>query len=297
MLLLTYLLMSLTVLSQKAASFILVNRKTNLPIPFATVKLLHTKSGSYSDEKGIFNLVCNATDTLLITSVEFVPFTVALSNIANDTVFLEPRIRQLDPVMAKHKKLIGKIEFGIKGIRDLSWGASGMGEEFAQLFLLPADTSTVFKLKRVSIPSKGFNPTSPAVLHVYSVNANTGLPGEELLQNRYFITKQNFKNKNFIIDLDAENLFIHEKNIFVSCEFLGSTESKITKSGFPTTVYMTYSMPEVFTFSRSLLQPRYSWFPFKTSQGGKGSLIPANTMFSIEVEQYKLETKTREKAY
>lgn len=104
---------------------------------------------------------------------------------------------------------------------------------------------------------------------------------------KYLITSKNFKRKKVIVDIDRENLFINEKSIFVSFEWLGRTVTKIKTSGIPTLVHMTYSVPQVFTYSRNLAQSQYHWFPFKYSSVGKENVKPTNTIFSIEVEQYK----------
>ena len=286
--LLFFLFFTQSISAQELISVTLVSRKTNQPIPFATVKLLNTISGTYSDENGKFSLLMNRTDTLLISSVGYIPLKVVSSAKSGRTIFLEPYIHLLEQVSVTQRKLTGTKTLGIKGNVDVNWGASGSGEEFAQLINLPQDGGDVLKIRKVIIPSGGFNSTTPAVLHIYSVNEDTGLPGNELLENQYLITEKNFRRKQIIIDLTQEDFFTNEKRIFVSCEFLGSTKTTVKRSGLGTSIFMTFSKPQSYTFSRTLTHANYDWFSRQHfNSKGKEYVNALNTMYLIEVEQYK----------
>src|SRR5688500_9375766 len=56
--------------AQVAKSFYLLNQKDSSKVPYATIKVLHTTGGTFSDEHGKFEVPVTA-DTLLISSIGF----------------------------------------------------------------------------------------------------------------------------------------------------------------------------------------------------------------------------------
>jgi hypothetical protein len=275
-------------ISQQSVEVLLLNSKSLEPVSFATVKVLNTKVGTYSDENGKFSVAYYTDDILSINCVGFIKKETTLKGTAPDTVLLDPYFIELEQSSVGQKKLAGKRRLGISKVkRDVTWSPSGLGEEFAQLISFPFNGNQIFKVKRVVISAKNFNPTTPVVLHIYKLNEKSRLPGEELLQNRHLITSKNFKRRKLVIDLENENLLITDKSIFVSCEFLGSTDAKIQRSTPPPAIYMTFSAKEAFTFVRTLAQRQYQWFTFRYSENRKEDIKATNTIFSVEVEEYK----------
>lgn len=170
-------------LSQENINVVLVNSKNLEPIPFATIKILNTKSGTYSDENGKFSMQANAKDTVLISSIGFTTKKTLVGTSLIDTIFLDPYMQELDAVTIGQRKFLRNFVLGITRAKvDLSWGPSGLGEEFAQLINIPLEGNEIFKIKKVILHAKYFNPTTPVVLHVYSVNTDNGLPDKDLLQ-------------------------------------------------------------------------------------------------------------------
>lgn len=268
--------------SQALCKAVLFDSITKQPVPFATLKVLNKQEGTYSDSEGRFELSLNMADTVLITSIGYITKRTLLNNA--DTIFLQPFVKELPTVTTRNRKSTGIEIYGIRNTTtDLSWSASGRGEEFAQRIELPSENeTTAYKLKRVFLKARHFNDDVPVLLHVYSVG-NNGLPDKELLQNKYLITKKNFKGNYITINLEQENLLLFDKNIFISFEWLGKTSS--TSSSKKTVLEMTKSMEDVLTYSRTLVHPNFSWFPLLSVKNGKKEAV--NTQFSVEVEKFE----------
>src|SRR5687768_1299739 len=203
--------------AQEMVNVVLVNSKTLEPVPFASIFIFNIKHGNYSDENGRCTLPVNALDTVFISSIGFKSKKLVIHSTAIDSIFIDPYVNQLLPVTVSRRISIDTTTFGIMQAKvDLRWGPSGGGgEEYAQLINIPADGDVIVKFKKIILHAEYFNPATPVLLHIYSVNEVSGLPDKDLLQTKYIITARNFIRRKVIVDLDAENLYLTEKKIFV----------------------------------------------------------------------------------
>lgn len=264
---------------------ILLNSIDGSKIPFATVKLLNSNTGTFSNESGEFEVAGNLYDSLRITSIGYSPKIIIIKTFLSDTILMNPSTVALPNILVKKRILLSNETVGVINEKsDFLWGPSGFGEEFAQKITVEKKhEQEQFKLLKVILLAKKFSPKYPVILHIYSKDDITGLPGMELLQSTYFISNKNFKHNKIIIDLSQENLFISETEFFIGFEWLGKT-SENNNSGTGTLLQMTSTIKDSFTFSRTLAHKTYYWFPAPSLPNKTG---PANTMFSIEIERYK----------
>lgn len=270
--------------SQDLKKIFLLNKKDSSAIAFATIKILNTDLGTFSDEKGAFEIP-QKTDSLLISSIGYKEQRLCLSSHANDIIYLEPLVVDLAEIIVKKRSSIGKAYLGInQGNFDFLWGPSGNGEEFAQKISIIRNDQESIKLLKVVLLAKNFNNEYPVVLHIYQEDSLTHLPGKEILTNTYLIKKQHFKGNKIVIDLSSENIFIDEKAIFVGFQWLSKSLSsnKTKKSG--TLLYMTRNISEELTYYRRLSAKGYYWIP---ALRVPDPIKPSNTMFSIEIEKFK----------
>ena len=274
-------LLFLTGLAGQSQTFLkasLFDKISIQPVSFATIKVLNRPFGSFSDDKGKFEVEAFTTDTLLITSIGFVTKKVAAFPL--DTIFLTPVFRELPPVVISKHKIVSNLTLGINAKTDFQWGPSGFGEEFAQKISLNLKDNEYCKLKKVTLSVKRFSSETPVLLHVYSVHPSTGLPFKELLAKKHLILKDNFRNGKVIVDISSEDIPINEQSIFVSFEWLGYGKGSRIKPNSKTVLNMTNSLGESFTYSRNLVSSFFNWFP-----APKVNDKTTNTIFQIEIEK------------
>lgn len=265
--------------SQSSKKAFLLDRATKQPIPFATIKVLHQPFGTFSNDKGNFEVQAFPTDTLLISSIGFISKKVTG---IPDTIFLEPIVKLLPPVFISQKNVISTHTVGIKAKADFQWGPSGYGEEFAQKINLNLSDNEYCQVKKVILSVKRFSPETPVLLHIYAVDTLTGLPLDELLSKQYFISKEHFRKERITIDISSEKLFVNDSSLFVSFEWLGYGETGRTRSHSSTIINMTNDVSEILTYSRTLRYPSFHWY-HAPSINGKVT----NTIFQIEVDKLK----------
>lgn len=279
-----FILVSSISFSQDLKKIYLLNKKDSSEIAFATIKILNTDLGTFSNENGEFEIP-KKTDSLLISCIGYKEQRLSLSNLKDDIIYLEPLFVELPDIIVKKRNSIGKDILGInKGNFDFLWGPSGSGEEFAQKISLSQNDQEIIKLLKVILLAKNFNNEYPVVLHIYEEDKLTHLPGKEILTNTYVIKKQNFKGNKIVIDLSSENILLDQKIIFVSFQWLSNnlSSNKTKKSG--TLLYMTRNISEELTYFRRLSTKEYYWIP---APRVPDRTKPSNTMFSIEIERYK----------
>src|SRR5258706_9100529 len=83
----------------------ILDQKTNSPIPYATVKILHTPKGVIASNKGEFELNIDAADSVLFSCVGYYQKILVGEEIRTE-IFMEPKIKMLEDVIVKDKKWI-----------------------------------------------------------------------------------------------------------------------------------------------------------------------------------------------
>lgn len=256
----------------------LLDKTNNQGIPFATIKVLHKPYGTYTNEKGIFTIAALPSDTLLITCTGFEVKQITASG--SDTFYLNPVAKELMPVVVHLKKIISTETLGISAKKSFRWGPSGAGEEFAQKIDLMTKDNEYVQIMRVILSATQFSSDKPVLLHIYSVHPVTGMPDKELLSKNYVIQKNNFKRRQIIVNLEAETVYVDEKEIFIAFEWLGYGKNMARMHSVSTMLNMTNEVAEPLTYSRTLAHSSYDWFPLYKTNGEIN-----NTIFSIIVNR------------
>lgn len=195
--------------------------QTKEPIPYATIRNTENKGGTYTNTNGLFILDKALKDSLYISSIGYLDKKICRSDIINDTIYLEPQVNELPPLIVSKRKIVKEETLGvIKAKKFDGWRSNGSGEEFAQNFFFP-DTTKVYKIKTIIIGAGRFDPTIPIVIHIYNTGAN-GYPDKDILLKKIVLTKKDFKKskKRFEIDISAENILINESSCFIGFEWL-----------------------------------------------------------------------------
>jgi hypothetical protein len=121
---------------------------------------------------------------------------------------------------------------------------------------------------------------------IYSISETSGLPGNELLLNTYVVRKRNVKGKNAIIDLEQENLWVNDKSIFVSIQ---AQVPSVIRGSFNGNIKLpvSYTVADTLTFIRGFFTSDSHWSPILETNLERKDPKLINTLFTVEVEEYR----------
>jgi hypothetical protein len=263
----------------------IVDSKTGSRLPYATIKILHAPKGTIATERGEFNLEINSADSVLFSYIGYQQRILTGNNIG-DTIYLVRKIKTLQEITVKEKKLLRTLLVGNKDgnlIGDMNWGPSNDGkDEFAQKIGLP-DSSLFYKIKKIYIPVQKHVCYGPILLHIYASDSNSEFPSEELLLKRIDIDKRNIKNSNLSIDISNENLYLNNLNFF----FISIGWPDVAFNGKCITTILLSRLSKEKTYSRTLYSSSYNWFHFGSMKDINGNLYEVATFYSVEVDEMK----------
>ena len=263
----------------------ILDKQTNSPLPYATIKILHAPGGTISSNKGEFHLTIADRDSILFSCVGYYQKILVGKEIGTE-IYLEPKIKILEAVTLKDKKRIRTIVLGNtdKNIKwDENWGLSKEGkDEFAQKIELP-DSLLFYKVKKIYIPVKKIVCWGPLLLHIYAADTVSENPGEELLTKPLYISKKDVYHSKAAIDISSENLYLyHSKSFFAGISSLQDS----AREKCLTTVLLSKSS-NARTYSRTLYHSTFAWFPFGLLMDWSINPNSARTYYSVEVDEMK----------
>lgn len=271
---------SLTGFSKDVRQLIVYDAINRDPIPYVTVKVLHTTDGTYSDEAGKFEVKISDKDSLLLTCVGYQSKIIVPQR---DTILLDPIMIHIQEVNVKPLKeqSIGlfKSKTGIK-----FYFTSSINYELALKISIP-ESYTFYRIKGVKLDALNTKARSLARLHIYSQNKD-GLPDMELLTEDIIINTT--FQANSIIDLSRLNLILNNRTVFVGIEAIKGNISYKPHSGDCIGFGLTLTDKRPITYSRTLQDPKYLWtLDFSkswTNFPGKRSNSPANLKVSLIID-------------
>lgn len=274
----------------------MVDAVTGVPVPFATIKVLHSTKGVIATEEGEFELLADRSDSIIITSVGYEQLLITGDNFGMVTS-LQPKIKTLGEVTMRDKKYLRTVILGNgAGVlnEDIScrkkegdcwnWGPSDIKEEFAEKILLPSRTLT-YQLRKIIVPVCKGSCWGNLLLHVYAENGTSLFPGEEVFVKAIDPGTLPVKANKLEIDLSMEKLYFENNDhLFISFGWLpGATKQKcITAMVFPS------AKAEINTYSRSLASASYQWKPMGLVEGKGDDLhIRPSSMYAVELWEMK----------
>ncbi len=266
----------------------ILDEKTNLPVPYVTIKVLHSPKGIIAADNGEFELPIEKSDTVLFSCVGYNQIILTGEKIGA-VIYLAPKIKSLPEAIIGSKKLLQTLLLGSrikKPDKDINFGpGSDLKEEFAQKIELPDSTFT-YKLKKVYMPVEKRPCYGPLLVRIYAEDTSSIYPGEELLMKFVDVDDKDIKKKVLEIDLTDANIYFHQcKSFFVS--FGWTTIKKLNPHRWcVTTILLTRASTEL-TYTRYLTNNNYNWFPAGHFRDLNGVPYQAKTTYSVEVDEMK----------
>ena len=243
----------LTGFTQTIRQMVVYDALSLKPIPYVTVKVMHSANGTYADETGKFEVKASDNDSLLITCVGYQSKIV---NAQRDTIHLEPIIVHLKEVKVTPIKMkeqlvgLGKS----KRVQVLSF-CGNVNVENVLKINIPESYSS-YRIKGVMFNFQNRHGLAPVRLHIYNQNKD-GLPDMEILPKDVIINKH--LKINGEIDLTRFNLILDEKVLFVGVEEIIAHVKYNSHKGECIGIGFTLDEQQPITYYRSLLDPTYRW--------------------------------------
>lgn len=281
------------------SNFQVLDSATHQPLPYATVKSVSAPTGTYTNNVGAFVWSQASADTVLVSSIGYISRQVVLHALPQATVLLRPEYRELAPVSILRKKLTRLDTLGIRNVPDLiTYGSDLYTFEMAQKIRLPrTNDGKVYRLRKVIIAASRYTDEVPVLLHVYD-RGSDGMPGTDLLLTKTLLRKADFdkKRKEFVVNLESEQVLLTDSVCFISLEWLPHTFD----GHYPRTigVRLTDAVPENLTYvkgafpretNNTAVVPDKNWtrssmvFPLSTPWLKRPQLYGTNLMIAIEV--------------
>jgi hypothetical protein len=202
------------------------NFKTNEPIPFSAIIIINNEQISfYSDEEGIFNIDKSKIDSIRISCLGYIDLNIN-TNQLTDTLFITPKVNQLNEIIIKQNHL------RIKNIKPKKAKLIFNLTPKSQLGILVQNKKNEKNtyLEKIHIPirnqtwtlKKSFN--SVFKIHLFSNKNN--VPDVPLI-DKPFIIFCNQDSKNFIeINVSEEEINFDENGFFICIEMLGEIDNE-----------------------------------------------------------------------
>lgn len=277
---------------------VVLDSKTKEPIPYATIKVLHTNKGKIANSNGEFKLDFQVDDSIFISSVGYLD-TILLGKNIDKLIFLISKPSVLDNIVVSNPKIVNRFIVGngaefinkkticnfkestnIKLTKCLPWTGGG-GAEFAEPMMLP-DTNKIYRLSKAYIPIKyTSNCWQPIFIQVYEADSINRMPGSLIFRKHLSLEPENYKKGKIILDLHNENIFfVKQKKFFISISWDTENSNKNCLTGI-----LLFRHSEGICYNRTITQKDYSWFQFYGNLPNSSNKEYFSTIFAAEIEE------------
>jgi|GEM_PF-3244989 len=254
---------SIPLWSQLNISGKVIDSDTRLPIEYATIFNVTSKTGLFTTEKGNFRIAINQNDTLEVSCVGYKTMRLSNLNQKNNefSISLDPLSRALQEVVvsninwAKYKER----KAGYAGIKS-NWHVGGKtGLEYAVYIPNQNKIKDAFVVELNYKMEKWRNDSVLVRLHIYTVSP-IGSPGEELLDSNVIKLLTGKMKKQISYDISNFKIRFPENGLFVGIEWLGvydpTTNTMISQEAFEPMVGFNDNINELITYTKS---PAGNW--------------------------------------
>lgn len=190
---------------------------TKEPIPFVTIGVLNTTSGTVTDQKGVFSISVKGTDTLVFSSIGYRKLKIHV-DLSNTNIFLQEEITALEEVKVIAHRIGEKKSLGdVKEKTFLIWGGSN---QYAKLFTNPYGKTGVLETVTLCVeqPDKDQKFNAVLLLHIYT--NEVGVPGKDILEKNVAI-QLGKREKKIHLNLASLEITFPPEGFFVGIDFIG----------------------------------------------------------------------------
>lgn len=200
----------------------LLSKTDNAPIQYASVILLKSKFGMYSDEFGKVEIALPLDDSLAISCIGYETLTLSTKKIKNHSeVFLQPKFYELGETVVKGKKEKYKVyKVGSYWNKQKRYLKPVIGTQWAillkNIYQREGNIDSIFLKFLKGSQTKD----SRIMIRLYTVDSGCDCPGIEILQQAIVRDIKPHQSDVTINVLD-KNIKFSNEGIFISLEILG----------------------------------------------------------------------------
>lgn len=255
-------------------NIVVVDKETNEPIPFASLKFTDSEKGIYTNEKGVFSLENIKTDSLEISYLGYKTQIVLTTNIT-DTLKLVPKPTVLSEVFLTTEKPKLELIGYSKKSKNMSWFMQPK-QELTTLINIPVESNKAY-VSKIHIPigkhlyvnkndkTKRVKPDFNSVfrLHLYSNKNNQ--PNERLLKIPLLVYCNQDSKKMQMINIEDKKIIYPKEGLFVGVEMIGNVdengyiiETKVNRSP-PTFKFTKRAKGDIKSYTRFMFSKTNEW--------------------------------------
>lgn len=206
----------------------LLSKIDNVPIQYASVILLKSKLGMYSDEFGKVEITLPLNDSLSISCIGYETLTVSTKKIKNYTeIFLQPKFFELEETVVKEKKEKFKVyKVGSYWEKQKRYLKPVIGTQWAirlkNIYQKDGTIDSIFlKFLRGSQTKD-----SRIMIRLYTVDFGCNCPGREILQQAIV---KDIKPHQLAVTINIldKNIKFSNEGLFISLEILGFVDNGV----------------------------------------------------------------------
>lgn len=202
---------------------IIADSETKNSIEFVNIGILNKNIGTISNSNGEFNLKISKdflNDSLTISHINYYPVKIAIENIKNQTIFLEPKTTELSEVIVSNKKRTFR-KIGVKSYaRLLSMRVISKNNdvvEAAQLINIPDKN---VRIKNVNFNIRKWSKVDGVYIRINFYKNVDNAPGEKIILEN-IVQEIPMKTDTGWIKIDLSNYNIYtSEDFFVGIEFI-----------------------------------------------------------------------------
>jgi hypothetical protein len=241
---------------------------SGIPIPYATIFIENENTGTTTEIDGSFILDVKEDKKLIISALGY---HVKKTAINNETIFLKPKIIELNEVVIEKSKNNKQLEIGKTNttkVGFISGEESWINSKYFQYDTIYKNTKFISK---INFYTKSKVKNAKFKLRLYNINQD-GFPGSDILSEDVIVTVKKGNHKT-VIDISSHHIVFPKTGFFVGYEILKIESNKydfkytefnstktITKVFFAPSFECNLSDEEnTFTFQKGKWQKRPRW--------------------------------------
>ena len=191
------------------------------PIPYATIFIENENTGTTTEIDGSFILDVKEDKKLIISSLGY---HLKKTSINNETIFLKPKIIELNEVFIEKPKNNKQLEIGKTNttkVRHISGEESWINSKYFQYDTIYKNTKFISK---IIFFTKSKVKNAKFKLRLYNINQE-GFPGSDILSEDVIVTVKKGNHKT-VIDISSHHILFPKTGFFVGYEILKIESNK-----------------------------------------------------------------------
>lgn len=225
---------------------ILLNKSSKKVIPYASIYIKNSKTGTSSDLEGKFSISIDSVDTLMISSVGFKALELPFAKI-KDTLKMEYDIQQMSEIVVRPKRekggwfpeknILGNISNAFFTV-NIWMGSGGNAFQIARLFKYEPKYRFTPYIQKITLNTWSRVDNAIYSVKLYKVNKD-GFPGT-LINSKTIIGNAKNRMRKSIINLEEYNIRFPREGLFVAIDYINIESNRSLKDSDYSFLYDDY---------------------------------------------------------